>query len=44
MTKREELLKAVEDAYEKVLEADEAHDQALTALEYYDEQQKGKGE
>ncbi len=44
MTKREELIKAVDHAYIKTLEADEAHDQALTALEYYDEQLKEKGE
>jgi len=44
MSKREELLKAVDDAYIKALEADEAHDQALTELECHEEQQKGKGE
>ena len=44
MTKREELIKAVDDAYTKALEADEAHDQALTALEYYEEQLNEKGE
>jgi hypothetical protein len=44
MTKREKLLKSVNEAYIKALEADEAHDQALTELEYYEEQQKGKGE
>ena len=43
MTKREKLLKAVDDAYIKALEADEAHDQALTELEYYEDQLKGKG-
>ena len=42
MTKREELIKAVDDAYTKALEADEAHDQALTALEYYEDQLKEK--
>jgi hypothetical protein len=36
----EELVKAVDDAYEKVLEAEEAHDQALTALEYFKQQLK----
>ena len=44
MSKRDKLVKAVDDAYKKVLEAEEAHDQALTALEYYDKQLKEKGE
>ena len=44
MSERDKLVKAVEEAYMKALEADEAHDQALTALEYYDEQLKEKGE
>ena len=44
MTKREELIKAVDHAYIKTLEADEAHDQALTELEHYDDQLKEKGE
>lgn len=37
VSKREDLLKAVEDAYIKALEADEAHDQALTELEHHDQ-------
>jgi len=44
MSKRDELVKAVDDAYMKTLEADEAHDQALTALEHYDDQLKEKGD
>lgn len=43
MSERDELVKAVDDAYLKVLEAEEAYDQALTYLEYYDRKQ-GKGE
>ena len=45
MSKLDELMKAVDDAYNKVLEAEEAHDQALTALDYYYyEQEKGDEE
>ena len=44
MSERDKLVKAVDDAYLKVLEAEEAHDQALTALEYYDNQLKEKGD
>ena len=43
MSKRDELVKAVDDAYIKTLEAEEDYDQALTELEYYDHKQ-GKGE
>ena len=43
MSKRDDLVQAVDDAYTKVLEADEAYDQAVTALEYYDEQLKEQG-
>ena len=35
MSEIDELVKAVDDAYEKVLEAEESYDQALTALDYY---------
>ena len=42
MSKRDELVKAVDESYMKALEADEAHDQALAALEHYDEQLKEK--
>ena len=44
MNKKDKLVKAVDDAYIKVLEADEAHDQAVTVLEYYEEQLKEQGE
>jgi len=43
MSEKDELVKAVDDAYEKVLEAEEAYQQALTALDYYYyEQEKGE--
>ena len=42
MSERDKLVKAVDDAYLKVLEAEEAYDQALTALGYYDNQIKEK--
>ena len=44
MSERDKLVKAVDEAYEKILEAEEAYDQALTALEYYDNQLKEKGD
>ena len=40
MSEKDKLVQAVDDAYIKVLEADEAYDQALTALEHYYEQLK----
>ena len=44
MSKKDELVKAVDDAYEQVLKAEEAYDQALTAMDYYYyEQEKKEG-
>ena len=37
MSKLEKLQKAVDEAYMKVLEANEEYDQALSKLEYYQE-------
>ena len=43
MSERDKLVKAVDEAYMKILEAEEAYDQALTELDYYDyEQEKGE--
>lgn len=40
MSKRDELVKAVDDAYLKILEAEETYDLALTVLEHYDHKQE----